>query len=150
MDGIIRYCVVKKYKGLFKKKTLYTHLFFIPVDLKKYMYLALVGQVTDEEYTDEDRDVYAAQLLVRLTDEILDQTISGESEYFSKGFIEIEALKCISSNPSQGKYVINIPKKGFYIKSDLEIAYQVEYSTVDKRMYLLKGELNLVPGDAAN
>ncbi|MEI6153163.1 MAG: hypothetical protein WCQ90_03655 [Deltaproteobacteria bacterium] len=144
MEGMIRYCVVKKSKGLFKKKSLYTHLLFVPVDPAQYMYLALVSQMTEEDNT------YVAQLLVKLTDEIMEDTLRGEYEHFGKKFVEVEALKCKSSNPSQGKYIVNIPRKGSYIKSDLEIEYQVEYSIVDKRMYLLKGELDLIPGDAAS
>ena len=144
MNGTIRYCVVKKRKGLLKRQLIYTHLFFIPIDPKKYMYLALIGKDVDDQ-----ENTYAAQLLVKLTDEIMDDTLAGEYEYFGKKFIELEALKCKSTSPSQGKYVVTIPKKGDYIKSNLEIEYQVEYSTVEKRIYLLKGELNLVSGDIA-
>lgn len=142
MEGTIRYCVVKKYKGLFlRKHKNNTHLFFIPVAPKKYMYLALIGQMTDEENT------YAAQLLVKLPEEIVDETINGEYDYFGKRFVEVESLKCNSKNPSPGKYIITISKKGDNIKSNLEIDYQVEYSTVGKRIYLIKGDLNLVTGE---
>ena len=142
MNGTIRYCVMKKRKGLLKRQPVYTHLFFIPVDPKKYMYLALIGKDVD----DQD-NTYAAQLLVKLSDEIMESTLAGEYEYFGKKFIELEALKCKSSSPAQGKYVITIPKKGAYIRSNLEIEYQVEYSTTDKRIYFIKGELNLVSGE---
>jgi len=135
---------MKKRKGLLKRQPIYTHLFFIPVDPKKYMYLALIGKDVDDQ-----ENTYAAQLLIKLSDEIMESTLVGEYEYFGKKFIELEALKCKSTNPSQGKYVVTIPKKGDYIKSNLEIEYQVEYSTVEKRVYLLKGELNLVSGDIA-
>ena len=144
MNGTIRYCVVKKRKGLLKRQPIYTHLFFIPIDPKKYMYLALIGKDIDDQ-----ENTYAAQLLVKLTDEIMDDTLAGEYEYFGKKFIELEALKCKSTSPFQGKYVVTIPQKGDHIKSNLEIEYQVEYSTVEKRIYLLKGELNLVSGDIA-
>ena len=142
MNGIIRYCVMKKRKGLLKRQPVYTHLFFIPVDPKLYMYLALIGQDVDGQ-----ENTYAAQLLVKLSDEIMESTLAGEYEYFGKKYIELEALKCKSSSPSQGKYIVTIPKKGAYIKSNLEIEYQVEYSTVEKRIYLLKGDINLVSGE---
>ena len=142
MNGIIRYCVMKKRKGLLKRQPVYTHLFFIPVDPKLYMYLALIGQDVDGQ-----ENTYAAQLLVKLSDEIMESTLAGEYEHFGKKFIELEALKCKSSNPSQGKYTITIPKKGVYIRSNLEIEYQVEYSTTDKRVYFIKGDLSLVSGD---
>jgi len=144
MEGIIRYCVVKKYVGLSKKSPQNTHLFFIPVDPKKYMYLALVGKMSEEEI---ENNVYAAQLLVRLPEEIVDETIQGEIEYFKNRFIEIEALPCKSANPSPGKYIITIPKKGFNIKSDIEINYQIEYSTNERRIYLINADLTLVTSD---
>jgi len=133
---------MKKRKGLLKRQPVYTHLFFIPVDPKKYMYLALIGKDVDDQ-----ENTYAAQLLVKLSDEIMESTLAGEYEHFGKKFIELEALKCKSSNPSQGKYTITIPKKGVYIRSNLEIEYQVEYSTTDKRVYFIKGDLSLVSGD---
>lgn len=144
MNGTIRYCVVKKRKGLLKRQPIYTHLFFIPIDPKKYMYLALIGKDVDDQ-----ENTYAAQLLIKISDDIMESTLAGEYEYFGKKFIELEALKCKSTSPTQGKYIVTIPKKGDYIKSNLEIEYQVEYSTVEKRIYLLKGELNLVSGDIA-
>ncbi|HPY04133.1 MAG TPA: hypothetical protein PL161_13005, partial [Spirochaetota bacterium] len=107
-----------------------------------YMYLALIGKDVDDQ-----ENTYAAQLLVKLSDEIMESTLAGEYEHFGKKFIELEALKCKSSSPSQGKYTITIPKKGAHIKSNLEIEYQVEYSTTDKRIYFIKGELNLVSGE---
>jgi len=106
------------------------------------MYLALIGSDVDDQ-----ENTYAAQLLVKLSDEIMESTLAGEYEYFGKKYIELEALKCKSSSPSQGKYIVTIPKKGAYIKSNLEIEYQVEYSTVEKRIYLLKGDINLVSGE---
>jgi len=68
MDGTIRYCVVKKYKGAFKRKPVYAHLLFVPIDPRKYMYLALIGKDFDNE-----KNKYAAQLLVKLSEEITDQ-----------------------------------------------------------------------------
>lgn len=145
MDGIIRYCVVKKYQGAFRKKHAgNTHLFFIPIDPKQCMYVALVGQLTEEENT------YAAQLLVKLDEDIVDATIEGEYEYFQDRFVEIESLPCRSHNPSPGKYIINLQKKGININSDLEISYQIEYSTVARRIYLINGDLNLVTGEISS
>ena len=142
MDGTLRYCIVKKYKGKFKREPSYNHLLFVPIDPQKYMYLALIGKNIDDV-----PDTYAAQLLVKLPEEITEKTIQGEHEYFGKNFIEVEALNCTSSNPAQGKYIISIPQKGTYIKSDIDIEYQLELSTVERRVYLLKGEINIISGD---
>ena len=106
------------------------------------MYVGLIGKDLDDV-----PNTYAAQLLVKLPEEITEKTIQGEHEYFGKNFIEVEALNCTSSNPSQGKYIISIPQKGAYIRSDLEIEYNLELSTVEMRIYILKGELTLVSED---
>ena len=142
MDGTLRYCIVKKYKGKFKREPSYNHLLFVPIDPQKYMYLALIGKNIDDV-----PDTYAAQLLVKLPEEITEKTIQGEHEYFGKNFIEVEALNCTSSNPAQGKYIISIPQKGTYIKSDIDIEYQLELSMVERRVYILRGELNIISGD---
>ena len=64
---------MKKRKGLLKRQSVYTHLFFVPVDPKQYMYLALIGQDVDDQ-----ENTYAAQLLVKLSDEIMESTLAGE------------------------------------------------------------------------
>lgn len=142
MNGTIKYCIVKRNRNIFHKKDqTNTHLLFVPVDPKKYMYLAVIGKM------DEEEDTYATQLLVKFPSEIFEDTINSEIEYFGKRFIEVETLKCRSANPSPGKYIITIPKKGINILSNLELEYQLEYSTVGRRIYTLKGDLNLVTGD---
>jgi len=145
MDGKITYCILKKYKGILIKKHKYNiHLFFIPTDLNKYLYLVLLGQVEDEDNT------YAAVLMAKIPEQIIDQTIEGESEYFGDRFVEIEELNCKSSSQAPGTYLIKIPKKGYNIISDLEINYKVEHSTVNRRIYFIKGNLNLVTGEVSN
>ena len=142
MDGTFYYYILKNYKGaLIKKHKNNTHLFFIPVDPKKYMYVAIVGEMLEEDTNLEKS--YASQLLVRLSEDILDNTISGEQEYFGNRFIKIEELRCKSSAQSPGVYEITFPKKGFHILSDLQIEYQIEYSSSERRIYLIKGDLNL-------
>ncbi len=78
---------MKKRKGLLRRQSVYTHLFFIPVDPHRYMYLALIGKDVDDQ-----ENTYAAQILIKLSDEIMDDTLAGEYEYFGKKFIEVEAL----------------------------------------------------------
>jgi len=142
MDGTLHYYILKNYEGkLIKKHKNNTHLFFIPVDPKKYMYLILVGKIEDEE------GIFASQLLVRLDEDILDDTIKGEIEYFGERFEKIESLKCKSSKKNSGKYQINFQKTGSHILSNLEIEYQIEYSSESRRIYLIKGDLNLTTGE---
>lgn len=142
MNGITKYFILKKSTAkLNTKSNTNTHLFFIPMDTHHYMYLGLIGQLTDEDNT------YAAQLFVKLPEDILEDTIAGEYEFFDNRLEEMESLECSTTSPSAGKYIITFPKKGVNIKSDLEIEYKVEYSTSDKRIYFVKGDLNLVAGE---
>jgi len=140
MNGTLHYFILKNYEGkLIKKNKSNTHLMMIPVDPKKYMYVAIIGEMVDNE-----EDTYAAQLIVKFPEEILEETIIGEEEYFGNRFIEIETLNCNSSAQAPGNYIITFPKKGVNILSNLEINYELEYSTSSRRIYLIKGTLNLV------
>jgi hypothetical protein len=142
MKGTTRYFILKRTPGrLDKKSSSNTHLFFIPVDPHHYMYIGLIGQLTDEERT------YAAQLFVKLPEDLLDETINGELEYFGERLEDMEDLNCTSFVSSPGKYIIQFPRTGNNIKSDLELVYQTEYSSSDRKIYFVKGDLNLVMGD---
>lgn len=100
MEGMIRYCVVKKHKGFLRRSILYTHLLFVPVDPNQYMYLALVSQ----------DNTYVAQLLVKLSDEIMEDTLRGEHEHFGTKFVEVEALNRKPFNPFPLAFAQNSPK----------------------------------------
>ena len=142
MIGTIRYFILKRTPArLDKNSSSNTHLFFIPVDPHHYLYMGIIGQLTDEENT------YVSQLFVKLPEDLLDETINGEMEYFGERLEDMEDLDCSSSNPSQGKYHVYFTKKGINIKSDLEIEYQTEYSSSDRKIYFIKGDLSLVTGD---
>ena len=145
MDGILHYFVLKNYKGILRKKLKSnTHLFFIPVPPNKYVYVALIGQLDDEENT------YASQLLVRIPEDLLEQTINGEIEYFGDRFVEVERLPCKSSAQAPGNYLITFKKKGYNILSNLDLKYGIEYSTSGRKIYLLHGNFNLITGEITN
>lgn len=139
MTESLYYFILKNYKGLLRKKhKSNNHLFLVPTGTKKYMYLAIIGKLEDEENT------YVAQLLVRISDDIVDKMIEGEKDYFSSRFVEVEKLNCKVLNPSSGEYIVKLKEKGENILSNLEINYQVEYSTNARRLYFIKGDLNLI------
>lgn len=125
MEGIIRYCVVKKQKGVLKRSILYTHLLFVPVDPNQYMYLALVSQMTEED------NANATQWLVNLSNEIMEDTLKGEQEHFGKKFVEVEALKCKSFNPSPLAFAQNSPK------NHIGICSIISENTVKQHTFML-------------
>ena len=134
----IYYCVLKKYKGLFKKKHVgNTHLFFIPISDKVYLYLGMIGELTEDEGT------YATQLITRLDSEMIDQIINEEEIYFKDRYIVLEKIKCKVVKISPGEYKIKILNKGKNVLSDIHLEFEPDNSTNKRRIYLMSGRLNL-------
>ena len=64
------YCIVKHYKGLFRKRFLNNlHLFILPRTDYDYLYLALMGERTDSA------DTHVCIYITRIPDEILNVII---------------------------------------------------------------------------
>src|SRR4030042_5847069 len=112
--GKLYYCVLKNYKGLFKKKhSGNTHLLITPISNDEYFYLGIVGKLTNNE------DIYSSQLITKVSDSLLDDVISGEEEHFGDRFVILEDLKCSVKNIGEEDYIIKLVNKGKYIKSNL-------------------------------
>ena len=136
------YCVLKNYKGLFKKKHIgNTHLFLIPISEDTYLYLGMIGELED------DPGNYATQLIVKLPTEIVNEVIDEEIKYFEDRFVVIEELKCSPRKIAAGEYDIKIPQKGNMILSNLHVEFNVDVSTNSKRIYTLTGEFNFESED---
>ena len=136
------YCVLKNYKGLFKKKHIgNTHLFLVPISDNKYLYLGVIGELEDEPGN------YATQLIVKLPSDIVDQVIDEEINYFGDRFLVVEELKCTPAITSAGVYDIKIPQKGDMILSNLHIEFNVDISTNSRRIYTVTGDFNFESED---
>ena len=71
------YFVLKNYRGIFKKKFVgNSHLFLIPRTDDDYLYLALLGNIVDEDNS------YACVLISRIPDDLIDPLI--ETNYSQK------------------------------------------------------------------
>ena len=139
MAKTLYYCVLKNYKGRFiKTHRGNTHLFLIPVSDHEYMYLGMIGAMIEKE------DSFATQLIVRIPIEIIVTFINHEIRYFNGRFEVIDRVKCEASKKEAGKYEINILNPSHYIKSDLFLNYELEYSTPNRRIYSLDGDLNFM------
>lgn len=136
------YCVLKNYKGLFKKKHVgNTHLFLVPISDETYLYLGMVGELIDNPGT------FVTQLIVRLDAESIDEVIEQEEQYFKDRYVVLETLNCKPLKITSGDYDIKLPKKGKMILSDLHIEFDADYSTNSRRIYLMTGEFNLESAD---
>ena len=132
------YYVLKNYKGVFKKKFVgNTHLFLIPRTQDDYLYLALLGNVIGED------DTYACVLISRIPDDLLENIIDGEEEHFGDRFELISEFNVKTVNEQKGEYQIKIADKNSYFLSDLDMFYDEDLSTDSKRIYIIKGKLNL-------
>jgi hypothetical protein len=136
------YCVLKNYKGLFKKKHIgNTHLFLIPISDKEYLYLGMIGEIEDEKGN------YLTQLIVKLPEEIVDQVIDEEINYFKDRFVVVEELRCSPSKLGAGEYNIKIPNKGDMILSDIHVEFNVDVSTNARRIYTITGDFDFESED---
>jgi len=139
MDRHIYYCILKKYKGLFKKKLVgVTHLFILPRTESDYLYLALLGERTEVTGT------YACVYIVRVPDEILDNILDGEKEYFGDRFEIIEHKLGEVKTLHKGTYLIKLKEDSdVFLKKEILLTYQEKESTPKKRIYNLVTKLDL-------
>jgi hypothetical protein len=139
---ILYYCVLKNYKGIFKKKHVgNTHLFLVPISEEAYLYLGMIGELID------NKGVYATQLIIRLSSEIVEDIIEKEKEYFKDRFIVLEEITCTPTKITSGEYDIKLDEKGKMILSDLHIDFEADYSTDKRRIYLMTGEFDFESSD---
>jgi hypothetical protein len=139
---IFYYFVLKNYRGLFRKKFVgNTHLFLIPRAGDDYLYLALLGNIVDEDNS------YACVLISRIPDDLLDEIINGEHKHFGERFELIDEIKVNTINENKGEYEIKVLSKSQHILSDLEMIYNEDLSSNSKRIYIIKGKLNLSTED---
>jgi len=139
MDRRTYYCILKKYKGLIKKKLVgVTHLFILPRTDYDYLYLALLGERSEVTGT------YACLYITRIPDEILEPIISGEKEYFGNRFEIIEQKLSEVKALEKGTYLIKLKEDSdVFLKKEILLTYQAEESTPKKRIYNLVAKLDL-------
>jgi hypothetical protein len=139
MEKQVYYCILKKYKGLFKKKFVgVTHLFILPRTDYDYLYLALLGERLEVSGT------YACLYITRIPDNILDSVVGGEKEYFGSRFEVVEQKLAEVKVLVKGSYLIKLKEDSdVFPKKDILLTYQAEESTPKKRIYNLTTKLDL-------
>ena len=130
----ITYGIFKTYKGIFKKKHIgNTQLLFFSTDTK-FIILSLLGKLKDGKH--------AAQMILRGS---VDQFTPILDFYKSqKNFMLLETLSCKSIETENGSYIITLPKKEKYIRSNLKIDFQQEYSKGNQFIFFIDAKLALV------
>jgi hypothetical protein len=113
----------------------------VPVADEHSLYLVLVGNL------EEDTTVFYAQLVRKIPNDIVEDLINGEIEYFGERFSVLEKMSC-STSKVRDVYVTKIHNKGKYIKSNILTTFNEEESTNKKRFYILKAKIDLELDDA--
>jgi len=135
------YCVLKHYKGLFKKKHFKnTHTLMVPVSETHSLYLVLIGR------SNEDNTVFYAQLVKKIPNEIVEDLLNGEIDYFDERFSVLEKIPC-SVSRIKDIYITKIHNKGKYIKSNILTTFNEEESTNKRRIYVVKAKIDLELND---
>jgi len=137
-----KYNILKMYSGIFRKKhSGNVHNIVVPISEHESMYLVIVGEIIKEP------DDYACALIMRGTPDIVNSVIENEKKIFGKRFFTLEELKCVGKDIGQGKYKYKFVTPGYYLKSPLSLTYEPEYSTDKRRIYVLRGKINLEVND---
>ena len=134
MNQFSHYCVLKTYKGIFRKKHSGNVQLFVTSTGSDFMALALLGLMDD--------DINVAQLLTRGPSQYMEIFLSQMKE--DENFMILDSLKVNSKEKSKGVFSLSYPKKGNHIKSDLKIEFESEYSRGNSAIYSIHGKLELV------
>ncbi len=132
----IYYCVLKNYKGLFKKKHIgNTYILIVPLPTSDYLILGIVGELNQE-------NTYSSVLVYKVPDDVVEDLVMLQTEDFKWRFEVIEKLECLSRRLSTTEYFIDIKNRGHFIKSDIRINYDMENSSDPVRIYIIEGQLD--------
>jgi hypothetical protein len=135
------YSVLKHYKGLFKKRHVRnTHTLMVPISQTHSLYLVLVGRST------EDDTIFYAQLVKKIPNDIVEDLLNAEIDYFEERFSVLEKISC-SASKMNDIYITKINNKGKYIKSNILTTFNEEESTNKRRIYVVKAKIDLELSD---
>lgn len=140
MSQMLRYYVIRTYKGVFRKKHVgNTHLLIAPINSNEFMMLIILGEVVGDR-----EDKYASVLSLRRPLAYLTPIIDSMKQSIGDRMTEVESVACTPKMIKKGDYVLRLPKKGVFLKSDLKITYEPEFSDAVKKIYLIDGVIDLV------
>lgn len=137
-----KYNILKMYSGIFRKKhNGNVHTIVAPVSDRELIYLVIIGEIIKEP------NAYACALVTRTPPAVMNDIIENEKRLLGERYFTLETLKCSGEDLGQGKYEYKFNTSGYYIKSSLSLTYDPEYSTDKKRIYILRGQINLEIND---
>lgn len=136
------YYILKNYKGIFRKKhSGNVHILIVPTSMTESLYLVIIGEIIKEPNS------FACKLVIRQSPDFIKNVIQMEQEKFKNNLILVEDIPCRVNDLGQGKYEYIFPNKGQYIRSDLSLTFEPEYTTDKSKIYVLRGNIDLETND---
>lgn len=89
-----------------------------------------------------DDDHFATQLFARGPLHQMDLFIRSMQE--DPNFVIVETIKSSTTERVKGTYDIKLSKKGKFLKSNLQVSFEPEYTSGNVSIYSVKGKLDLV------
>jgi hypothetical protein len=111
------YYAVLRHPQKIKKEGRYTHLLILPNAENDFLYLGVIGKVTDEPGS------YVTQLIVRFPDHLLVTILDGEAERFGERFEVVEQVDCSVEESKDGFYRLNLQNPSEHIQDHLKISF---------------------------
>lgn len=137
-----KYYVLKNYKGIFRKKhTGNVHVIIAPINMNVSLYLVIIGEIINEPNT------FVCHMVIRQSPEFINKVIDIEQKKFGDNFILLENSPCRINDLGEGKYEYIFSNTGQYIKSDLSLTFNPDYTTDKVKIYILRGNIDLETND---
>lgn len=139
MDQYCHFCILKSYKGIFKKRHVgNSNILITPISKNETIGFVILGHFEDMENDLAMKSILRAPIL--MTEAIVNDL----SKQYKEDFIIVEKIKVVPKEKSKGNYFLKMQKKGKYLKSNYEITFEPEYSSNNQLIYRLNGNLELV------
>jgi len=135
MQMSMTYCAYKVYKGFFKKTHKgNVHILIIPISPDKVLLLNLVG------FTDE---AFYTYLIAEIPMAYVKPYMEAMESNHGDKFVVLATIPVKPSEKSKGEYKIKVLVKNDFVKSDLIVSYEPEYSSPGAKVYSITGKLDI-------
>lgn len=134
MKQLITYGITKTYKGVFTKRHMGNVQFLVIPGNSTFMVFNLLGRLEDGRE--------ASQMILRMSGDFMDSFLNQFKQ--EENFVPVEEIPCKVKEKGGNNYTVVIPKKGKYIRSDLEITFEPEFSSGNIHIYFIDGKISLI------
>ena len=132
------YCVLKKYKGIFKKRHAgNSHILYCPLPNGKTLILGLVGKIEGED------DLYSSVLVYMVPTDVVDDIVLRQMDEFGWKFERLDKI-LVSVTGTTTKSRIRLLEKSQFIKTNLSIEFDPDHSQSPVYIFFISGKFNFM------